>query len=335
MFFCESQTSSSPPVSSSSNSDGVVVDCVVCGDKSSGKHYGQFSCEGWLKKEILDESLSFHLLRNVNSAVLAVQQGRIHNGQPFLNCFFPPTIIPRPPLPFFHPFMLNFTTASDTFSQITDTENNTVPAAPVTPIYGPRCPTARDIGTYFLYTTVDWVKQLPFFNMLSQHDQATLLQYNWVQLFILCAAGVSAPLTFKDELNVKEGNTYMEHVERLRAMHMDLFEMSSMKAIVLFNSDTPSLQDVLKVEAIQEKVQTSLDEYCRAQKSHQPGRFGRLLLRLPILRAVNSLTIEALFFSTLDTPIQMVLKELLNRSVVIPKFWPYSVFPHFPVNPLT
>uniref|UniRef100_A0A0K0DCZ1 Nuclear receptor domain-containing protein n=1 Tax=Angiostrongylus cantonensis TaxID=6313 RepID=A0A0K0DCZ1_ANGCA len=44
-FRSKSQASSSPPVSSS-NSDSAVADCVVCGDKSSGKHYGQYSCEG-------------------------------------------------------------------------------------------------------------------------------------------------------------------------------------------------------------------------------------------------------------------------------------------------
>ncbi|KIH44963.1 hypothetical protein ANCDUO_25002, partial [Ancylostoma duodenale] len=78
---------------------------------------------------------------------------------------------------------------------------------------------------------------------------------------------------------------------------------------------TTSLQEPMKVEAIQEKIQASLDEYCRTQKAHQPCRFGRILLRLPALRTLSSSTVESLFFSKLDTPVNMLIKDLLSQSV--------------------
>ena len=37
---------SSAPSPTSDDKNAQNMTCVVCGDKSSGKHYGQFTCEG-------------------------------------------------------------------------------------------------------------------------------------------------------------------------------------------------------------------------------------------------------------------------------------------------
>lgn len=44
-----SQANSSQSGGSQGEQKHQVVECIVCGDKSSGKHYGQFTCEGELK----------------------------------------------------------------------------------------------------------------------------------------------------------------------------------------------------------------------------------------------------------------------------------------------
>ena len=48
---------SSAPSPSSDDKNGQNMTCVVCGDKSSGKHYGQFTCEG--------KNINFFITKNV------------------------------------------------------------------------------------------------------------------------------------------------------------------------------------------------------------------------------------------------------------------------------
>lgn len=99
----------------------------------------------------------------------------------------------------------------------------------------PRNFPSMDVGMNFLYSTVDWARQLSFFNDLTQRDQVsnsffleistsnpyfphfqvTLLQSSWVQLFVLCAAGSSVPLAPDEELTAKDGNAYMVKITLL------------------------------------------------------------------------------------------------------------------------
>ncbi|XP_031468253.1 nuclear receptor subfamily 2 group F member 1-B-like, partial [Phasianus colchicus] len=76
-----------------------------------------------------------------------------------------------------------------------------------------------------------------------------------------------------------------------------------------------------QVEAVQERSQRALEEY---ELGRQPGRFGRLLLRLPALRRVSSAVIEQLFFVRLvgKTPIETLIRDMLLSGAAF--CWPYG-----------
>ncbi|XP_066158770.1 steroid receptor seven-up, isoforms B/C [Euwallacea fornicatus] len=194
------------------------IECVVCGDKSSGKHYGQFTCEGCKSffKRSVRRNLTYSCRGSRNCPIdqhhrnqcqycrlrkcikmgmrrEAVQRGRVPPSQPAL-----------PGLP------NQFLNSSDS---ITTSLNNPtylssyisllLRAEPYpTTRYGQCIQTNNIMGienicelaARLLFSAVEWARNIPFFPDLQVTDQVALLRLVWSELFVLNASQCSMPL---------------------------------------------------------------------------------------------------------------------------------------------
>ncbi|XP_046898068.1 COUP transcription factor 2-like isoform X1 [Hypomesus transpacificus] len=333
------------------------IECVVCGDKSSGKHYGQFTCEGCKSffKRSVRRNLSYTCRASRNCPIdqhhrnqcqycrlkkclkvgmrrEAVQRGRVLPTQPYHGQF----TLNGDPLQC-HSYLSGYISLL-------------LRAEPYpTSRYGTQCMQSNnlmgienicELAARMLFSAVEWARNIPFFPDLQITDQVALLRLTWSELFVLNAAQCSMPVhvapllaaaglhaspmsadrvvAFMDHIRI-----FQEQVEKLKVLHVDSAEYSCIKAIVLFTSDACGLSDVAHVEGLQEKSQCALEEYVRSQYPNQPTRFGKLLLRLPSLRTVSSSVIEQLFFVRLvgKTPIETLIRDMLLSGSSFN--WPY------------
>ncbi|XP_025920523.1 colorectal mutant cancer protein-like [Apteryx rowi] len=198
-----------------------------------------------------------------------------------------------------------------------------------------------ELAARLLFSTVEWARNIPFFPDLQITDQVALLRLTWSELFVLNAAQSALPLhmapllaaagfhaspmsadrvvSFMDQIRI-----FQDQVEKLNRLQVDSAEYSCLKAIALFTPDACGLSDPAHVESLQEKAQVALTEYVRSQYPSQPQRFGRLLLRLPALRAVPAALISQLFFMRLvgKTPIETLIRDMLLSGSTFN--WPYG-----------
>ncbi|XP_006913279.3 COUP transcription factor 1 [Pteropus alecto] len=334
------------------------IECVVCGDKSSGKHYGQFTCEGCKSffKRSVRRNLTYTCRANRNCPIdqhhrnqcqycrlkkclkVGMRREAVYTGRM-------PSTQPNP-----GQYALTNGDPLNGHCYLSGYISLLLRAEPYpTSRYGSQCMQPNNImgienicelAARLLFSAVEWARNIPFFPDLQITDQVSLLRLTWSELFVLNAAQCSMPLhvapllaaaglhaspmsadrvvAFMDHIRI-----FQEQVEKLKALHVDSAEYSCLKAIVLFTSDACGLSDAAHIESLQEKSQCALEEYVRSQYPNQPSRFGKLLLRLPSLRTVSSSVIEQLFFVRLvgKTPIETLIRDMLLSGSSFN--WPY------------
>ncbi|KAK2874497.1 hypothetical protein QQF64_003494 [Cirrhinus molitorella] len=378
--YLRGEEESSSPRAGNSDAEGgeedkaCVVDCVVCGDKSSGKHYGVFTCEGC--KSFFKRSIR----RNLNYTCRSNRECQIdqhHRNQcqycRLKKCFrvgMRKEAVQRGRIPPSHAGIspasmvgaggdvggghgmgaefFNGQPVSELISQLLRAEP--YPNSR----YGAQCgqqlaggnssvmgiDNICELAARLLFSTIEWARNIPYFPDLPVSEQVALLRLSWSELFILNAAQSALPLhtapllaaagfhsspmpadrvvSFMDQVRV-----FQDQVDKLTRLQVDSAEYSCLKAIALFSPDACGLSDPAHIESLQEKAQVALTEYERMQYPGQPQRFGRLLLRLPALRAVPANLISQLFFMRLvgKTPIETLIRDMqLSGSSIS---WPY------------
>ncbi|XP_020515439.1 COUP transcription factor 2 [Labrus bergylta] len=350
-------TSSSSSSSSTDKQQSTQIECIVCGDKSSGKHYGQFTCEGCKSffKRSVRRNLSYTCRANRTCPVDQHHRNQCQycRLKKCLKVGMRREAVQRGRLPtqsYHGQFSLTNGDPLQGHSYLSGYISLLLRAEPYpTSRFGSQCLQSNnlmgienicELAARMLFSAVEWARNIPFFPDLQVTDQVALLRLTWSELFVLNAAQCSMPVhvapllaaaglhaspmsadrvvAFMDHIRV-----FQEQVEKLKVLHVDSAEYSCIKAIVLFTTDACGLSDLAHVEGLQEKSQCALEEYVRSQYPNQPNRFGKLLLRLPSLRTVSSSVIEQLFFVRLvgKTPIETLIRDMLLSGSSFN--WPY------------
>ncbi|XP_065059638.1 nuclear receptor subfamily 2 group F member 1-A-like isoform X1 [Rhopilema esculentum] len=330
-------------------SENQQIHCAVCGDKSSGKHYGVFTCEGCKSffKRSVRRNLTYTCRASRNCPIDqhhrnqcqfcrlkkclkegmrkdAVQRGRLSSSpaQPLV-----PVSLVNGGVVNGYPSLSGFVSMlmrAEPYPTTRSIQNSVS-----LPSYVMGIDNVCELAARLLFSAVEWARSIPFFPDMGVSDQVALLRLSWKELFILNAAQCPMPIQVAHLLAAGGVHStpindriisFMDHVrilqdqmDKLKNMHVDPAEYACLKAIVLFTPDAPGLSDPAYIESLQEKSQCALEDYVRSQYPTQPSRLGKILLRLPSIRTVNQSVIEQVFFVRLvgKTPIETLIRDML------------------------
>ncbi|XP_005110811.1 retinoic acid receptor RXR isoform X2 [Aplysia californica] len=315
--------------------------CAICGDRASGKHYGVYSCEGCkgFFKRTVRKDLTYACRDDKQCMIDKRQRNRCQYCR-YMKCLS--MGMKREAV---QEERQRVKEKGDGEPESTSGANNDMPVEQILEAehaVDPKIDNYMDVqkdpvlnicqaADKQLFTLVEWAKRIPHFTALPLEDQVILLRAGWNELLIagfshrsimakdgiLLATGLHVHRSSAHQAGVGTifDRVLTELVAKMREMKMDKTELGCLRAVVLFNPDAKGLSAVQEVEQLREKVYASLEEYTKTRYPEEPGRFAKLLLRLPALRSIGLKCLEHLFFFKLigDRPIDTFLLEMLEN----------------------
>ncbi|XP_014489114.1 PREDICTED: retinoic acid receptor RXR-alpha-B isoform X2 [Dinoponera quadriceps] len=315
--------------------------CSICGDRASGKHYGVYSCEGCkgFFKRTVRKDLSYACREEKSCIIDKRQRNRCQycRYQKCLTMGMKREAVQEE----------RQRTKERDQSEVESTSNLHADM-PIERILEAEKRVECKIehqGNYEnamshicnatnkqLFQLVAWAKHIPHFTSLPLEDQVLLLRAGWNELLI--AAFSHRSIDVKDGIVLATGTTVhrnsaqqagvasifdrvlSELVSKMREMKMDRTELGCLRSIILFNPDVRGLKSIQEVSLLREKIYAALEEYTRVSWPDDPGRFAKLLLRLPSIRSIGLKCLEHLFFFKVigDPPIDDFLMEMLESQ---------------------
>ncbi|EFN76894.1 Retinoic acid receptor RXR-alpha-A [Harpegnathos saltator] len=294
--------------------------CSICGDRASGKHYGVYSCEGCkgFFKRTVRKDLSY-ACREEKSCIIDKRQRNRCQYCRYQKCLT----------------MVESTSnmhADMPIERILEAEKRVECKIEHQGNYENAMSHICNATNKQLFQLVAWAKHIPHFTSLPLEDQVLLLRAGWNELLI--AAFSHRSIDVKDGIVLATGTTVnrnsaqqagvgtifdrvlSELVSKMREMEMDRTELGCLRSIILFNPDVRGLKSVQEVNLLREKIYAALEEYTRMSRPNDPGRFAKLLLRLPSIRSIGLKCLEHLFFFKVigDSPIDDFLMEMLESQ---------------------
>jgi len=326
-----------PPNHPLSNSKHL---CSICGDRASGKHYGVYSCEGCkgFFKRTVRKDLTYACREDRQCLIDKRQRNRCQycRYQKCLQMGMKREAVQEERQRNKEKGEIDIETTNGSQGEM-PVERILEAEKRVESKEEPQVNSDSPVGEVICKATdtqllqlVEWAKHIPHFTELPLDDQVVLLRAGWNELLI--AAFSHRSVGIKDGIILATGFVIHRHlahaagvgaifdrvltelVSKMREMKLDMAELGCLRAIILFNPDAKGLKSIAQVETLREKVYAALEEYTRNSYADEPGRFAKLLLRLPALRSIGLKCLEHLFFFKLvgDSPIESFLMEMLE-----------------------